>query len=237
MSSTQFLSLNPLNTIIASPQIQARQRWVAFVQMAFKNEGSNVPIRDRARDELRECRSLISSLFVAQADMLKSVPTGNEEGQRVTRDTTNESVQVMEKLVAQVKSFHAVIEQVLDHQRLNGIIEDLRKANSVEDAKISHLGANLRAAESVLQNALDEARPRLAAFKRANKRPIDVDEVISYGSKISASLSAPLGWDPTQPLGNSLPPAPTEEMMRAGKLGAMDVEEDKGGESSEKARA
>lgn len=115
---------------------------------------------------------------------------------------------------------------VLEHQRLNGIIEELRRANAVEDAKIAHLGANLRAAESVLQNALDEARPRLAALKRANKRPVDVDEVISYGSKISASLSAPTGWDPTQPLGNHLPPAPTDDMMRAGRLALLSVGED-----------
>lgn len=114
---------------------------------------------------------------------------------------------------------------VIEHQRLNGIIEELRKANAVEDAKIAHLGSNLRAAESVLQNALDEARPRLAALKRANKRPVDVDEVISYGSKISASLSAPAGWDPSQPLGNHLPPAPTEDMMRAGKLALLGIEE------------
>lgn len=114
---------------------------------------------------------------------------------------------------------------MIEHQRLNGIIEELRKANAVEDAKIAHLGSNLRAAESVLQNALDEARPRLAALKRANKRPVDVDEVISYGSKISASLSAPPGWDPSQPLGNHLPPAPTEDMMRAGKLALLGVEE------------
>lgn len=96
----------------------------------------------------------------------------------------------------------------------------------MEDAKIAHLGANLRSAESVLQNALDEARPRLTALKRANKRPVEVDEVISYGSKISASLSAPSGWDPSQPLGNHLPPAPPEEMMRAGKLAALAVEDD-----------
>ncbi|PXF49914.1 Mediator of RNA polymerase II transcription subunit 4 [Gracilariopsis chorda] len=207
--------------------------------MVQHNHASNVPIRDRARDELRECRSLISSLFVAQANLLKSISTASDDGKRIKdtkRDPTQESVQIMEKLVTQVKSFHSVMEQVLEHQRLHGIIEELRKANSVEDAKIAHLGANLRAAESVLQNSLDEAKPRLAAFKRANKRPIDVDEVISYGSKISASLSAPLGWDPSQPLGNFLPPAPTEEMMRAGKLGAVEMEEEKGAELSEKAR-
>lgn len=123
---------------------------------------------------------------------------------------------------------------VLEHQRLNGIIEELLKANTVEDAKIAHLGANLRAAESVLQNVLDEARPRLAAMKRANKRPVDADEVISYGSKISASLSAPSGWDPSQPLGNHLPPAPTDEMMRAGRLAALSIEEETKSQEGEK---
>lgn len=123
---------------------------------------------------------------------------------------------------------------VIEHQRLNGIIEELRAANAVEDAKIAHLGSNLRAAESVLQNALDEARPRIAALRRANKRPVDVDEVISYGSKISASMSAPAGWDATQPLGNHLPPAPTEDMMQSGRLAAMSFEEQ---EKAEKANA
>lgn len=97
----------------------------------------------------------------------------------------------------------------------------MRAANAAEDEKIAQLGANLRQAESIIQDVLDEAKPRLGALHRANKRPVDVDEVISYGSKISASLSAPSGWDPSQPLGNHLPPAPPEEMMRAGRLAAL----------------
>lgn len=114
----------------------------------------------------------------------------------------------------------------MEHQRLHDIIEQLRRANAVEDVKISNLGANLRAAESVLQNALDEAKPKLNALKRANKRPVDVDEVISYGSKISASLSAPPGWEPMAPLGTHLPPAPTETMMRSGRLAELTLKDD-----------
>lgn len=117
---------------------------------------------------------------------------------------------------------------VLEHQRLNAIIEELRRANAVEDVKIAHLGSNIRSAESVLQNALDDARPRLAALRRANKRPVDVDEVISYGSKISASMAAPHGWEPNTPLRNHLPPAPTESMMRSGRLAQMTLNEDDG---------
>lgn len=115
---------------------------------------------------------------------------------------------------------------MVEHQKLNEIIEQLRQANTVEDMNISALSSNLRVAESVLQNALDDAKPRLFAMKRANKRPVDVDEVISYGSKISASLSAPAGWgDPSTPLGVHLPPAPTETMMRSGRLPELTLKE------------
>lgn len=115
---------------------------------------------------------------------------------------------------------------VVEHQRLNDIIEQLRRANDVEDTKISNLNNNLRSAESLLQNALDEAKPRLAAMKQANKRPVDVDDVISFGSKISASLSAPPGWEPSVPLGAHLPPAPTEAMMRSGRLAELTLKDD-----------
>lgn len=184
------------------------------------------PVRERARDELRECHSLVKSLFEAHGKLLNERPGGREsERMAGAGEATSEPVQIMEKLVAQQKSLRKLVDEVIEHQRLNGIIEELRKANAAEDAKIAHLGANLRAAESVLQNALDEARPRLAALKRANKRPVDVDEVISYGSKISSSLSAPAGWDPTQPLGRHLPPAPGPDMMQMGKLAALALEE------------
>jgi Vitamin-D-receptor interacting Mediator subunit 4 len=113
---------------------------------------------------------------------------------------------------------------VVEHQRLNGAIEELRAAVKREDAKIAQLATVLRGAESVLQDAVDAAAPRLAALEVANKRAVDVDEVISYGGKISASLNAPPGWNHTRPLGNSLPPAPPDEMMRAGRLAALEME-------------
>lgn len=135
-------------------------------------------------------------------------------------------VQIMNQLLDQQRTLRKLIDEVVEHQRLNDIIEQLRRANTVEDVKIANLGTNLRAAESVLQNALDDAKPRLTALKRANKRPIDVDEVINYGSKISASLSAPPGWEPSAPLGAHMPPAPTEAMMRSGRLAELALKDD-----------
>lgn len=187
---------------------------------------SGSPVRERARDELRVCHSLVKGVFEAHGQLLNGRPAIRDSTSvSAAGDMTTEPVQIMEKLIAQQKSLRKLVDEVIEHQSLNGVIEELRKANAAEDAKIAHLGTNLRAAESVLQNVLDEARPRMAALKRANKRPVDVDEVISYGSKISASLSAPAGWDPTQPLGKHLPPAPAADTMRMGKLAAMALEE------------
>lgn len=139
-----------------------------------------------------------------------------------------EGVEVMHKLLEQQNKLRALSDELVQHQRLNEIIEDLRKANIVEDMKIMNMSTNLRAAECVLQNILDDAKPRLAALKRANKRPVDVDDVISYGSKISASIAAPRGWDPSTPLGVHLPPAPTEAMMRAGRLAELNEDHNSG---------
>lgn len=120
---------------------------------------------------------------------------------------------------------------VIEHQKLNAAIEDIRKAVVREDAKLAHIAASLREAETGLQDAIDEATPKVAALSMSRKRPVDVDEVVSYGSKISASLAAPHGWDHTQPLGHHLPPAPPEDLMRSGRLFALALES-AGGESA-----
>jgi Vitamin-D-receptor interacting Mediator subunit 4 len=112
---------------------------------------------------------------------------------------------------------------VIEHQKLNGALVELRRAVVREDSRIAQLATVLRDTEAILQDALDEATPRLSALEKSNKRPVDVDEVIAYATKISATLAAPPGWDPSKPLGNHMPPAPSEDMMRAGKLGTLDL--------------
>lgn len=101
------------------------------------------------------------------------------------------------------------------------MIERLMDEDRTEEKKLATLNAALRDGETALQTKLDELKPRINAMELANKRPVDVDEVVSYGTKIGASIAAPAGWDPSQPLGRHLPPAPTDDMMRVGRLAAM----------------
>lgn len=110
---------------------------------------------------------------------------------------------------------------VAQHQRLSKTIDELSAIDVNEEAKLTSLSSALRAGETALQTTLDELKPQLTALHLANKNPVDVDDVISYGTKIGASIAAPVGWDPNQQLGSYLPPAPPEEMMRAGRLAAL----------------
>lgn len=131
----------------------------------------------------------------------------------------------MEKLIETQSALRKTFDNLKTHQSTHERITKLRAAVEAENTKIAQLGATLRQAETKLQDALDKARPRIKAMERANQKPVDVDEVVSYGKKVSASLSAPPGWDTSQPLGKYLPPAPTETMMRAGRLAQMASEQ------------
>lgn len=128
----------------------------------------------------------------------------------------------MEKLISKQRDLRSVVDEIASNRRLHASLEVLRAAVAAEDARIAALAAVLRGAESRLQDVCDEAQPRLEAMEIAGKRPVDAAEVLSYGSKISATLHAPAGWDGSQGLGRALPPAPPEDMMRAGKLAKMD---------------
>lgn len=71
--------------------------------------------------------------------------------------------------------------------------------NATEEDTITRVGANMQAAISLSQNAVDEALPQLAAFKPSSKCLVNVNQVRSYCSKKSVLLSAPLGWQPLKP--------------------------------------
>ena len=166
-----------------------------------------LPIRDRVRSTLRDSQLLVTRFFHA----IQSVLSGS---------TTLSPTELLQKVLSRLQELRGLINDLAEHQRLNAEIERLTAENNAEEAKLAALSNALREGETELQSTLDEHMPTLSVMHRANKRPINVDEVVSYGSKIAATIAAPPGWDPTQPLGNYLPPAPSEEMMRSGRLAA-----------------
>lgn len=66
-----------------------------------------------------------------------------------------------------------------------------------------------------------EARQKLSSINRANKRPVQSEELIKFSHRISAShaISAPLTWQQ----GDLRRPYPTDIEMRLGFLGKSDL--------------
>jgi hypothetical protein len=177
-----------------------------------------IPARYRARAILRECQALVRRLLEANAAL--AARAGGAPA-------SLQPAQVAAKLVERQAALRAVVDELVQHQRQHAALDALRAAVAAEDARLAQLSGVLRAAEAALQDARDGAAGRLAAVDKA-ARPVDVAEVVSYGSRIAAGLAAPPAWDPAAGLAGALPPAPGEDMMRAGKLAKMERAETAG---------
>ncbi len=88
-----------------------------------------------------------------------------------------------ECLRAQRLTLICVLFTVAEHQRLNKLIDELTAIDACEEGKLTTLSSALRAGEIALQGVLDELKPQLHALHLANRHPVDVDDVISYGTK------------------------------------------------------
>lgn len=90
-----------------------------------------------------------------------------------------------------------------------------------KDQEINQLQKQLKEAEQILATALFEARQKLSSINRANKRPVQSEELIKFSHRISAShaISAPLTWQQ----GDLRRPYPTDIEMRLGFLGKSDL--------------
>lgn len=110
---------------------------------------------------------------------------------------------------------------VTEHQRTAAHIAHLTATLSSTSAALAALHTSLSSAEASLQAALDAARPRLAAAAAATAHPLPVADLIASGARLAPAIAAPPGWAPPQPLGGSVPPAVTDEAMRAGRLASL----------------
>jgi len=170
---------------------------------------SGLPPRERARSLVQESEMLVNRLF----EMVEAHTSG-----RMGKDGSSPEI-VMDSLIEKQEELKAVLLEILEQQEVHQAMEQVRRVTTEQDEKLARFMAGLRAAEGALQEALDQTKGRVAALHRSNMGLIDINDIVSYAGKISSSIAAPPNWDPSLPLGNYLPPAPTEEMMRAGRLG------------------
>eukprot|EP00188_Purpureofilum_apyrenoidigerum_P002693 Plantae.Rhodophyta-Purpureofilum_apyrenoidigerum.ctg2760.p2 GENE.Plantae.Rhodophyta-Purpureofilum_apyrenoidigerum.ctg2760~~Plantae.Rhodophyta-Purpureofilum_apyrenoidigerum.ctg2760.p2 ORF type:complete len:187 (-),score=43.17 Plantae.Rhodophyta-Purpureofilum_apyrenoidigerum.ctg2760:1214-1774(-) len=176
---------------------------------------SAIPVRERARSELRECESLVR-LLLQCFDLLA---TG-----RNSADDALQPEKITKQFVERQKVFRVIVNELVEHQKLSDAIEQVKESLRIEENKLVQLGISLREAECLLQKADDSTAARVGALRVA--KALKVKDVVQYAEKVSASYAAPANWNPAEPLGNYLPPAPTEEMMRQGSLAKLSAEEE-----------
>eukprot|EP00171_Calliarthron_tuberculosum_P002547 IDg2547t1 len=83
-------------------------------------------VRDRARAALRECHMLVTQFFHA-ADALLGGPA--------SADSTLRAEELMEKVLSRQ------VELLIEHQRLNSLIERLTEENRAEEKKLTTLSS------------------------------------------------------------------------------------------------
>ncbi|XP_037786261.1 mediator of RNA polymerase II transcription subunit 4-like [Penaeus monodon] len=104
-----------------------------------------------------------------------------------------------------------------DQARIAEIMETVQAEVDRHDQMILQLEKQLHDAHHTLSVALYQARQKLQSIARANKRPVNSEELIKYAHRISSTyaVSAPDNWQQ----GDPRRPYPTDLEMRAGYLG------------------
>lgn len=99
--------------------------------------------------------------------------------------------------------------------------ERIYEVLTFQDSEIQKLQKQLKEAEQILATAIFQARQKLSSISKANKRPVNSEELIKYAHRISAAdaVCAPLNWMP----GDIRRPYPTDIEMRMGLIGKSDI--------------
>ncbi|KAK7077328.1 Mediator of RNA polymerase II transcription subunit 4, partial [Halocaridina rubra] len=91
-----------------------------------------------------------------------------------------------------------------DQARLASIVDMVQAEVDKHDQMILQLEKQLHDAHHTLSVALYQARQKLQSINKANKRPVNSEELIKYAHRISStySVTAPTTWqqgDPRRP--------------------------------------
>merc|ERR1712168_611874 len=131
-------------------------------------------------------------------------------------DQTSALIQL---LVAKDAEIQELLKVAKHQASVQETVNRLQREVDAQQEDIKKLQTHLKEAESLLSNAVYQAKQKLEHIRRANSHPVLSEELIKYAHKISASnsVACPPGWTP----GDPRRPYPSEMEMRMGWLGKM----------------
>lgn len=126
---------------------------------------------------------------------------------------------LIELLVSKDKEIQELLEVAKNQANVQETVDKLQEEVDKQQDDIKKLQTHLKEAESLLSNAVYQAKQKLDHIKKSNKNPVPSEDLIKYAHKISASnsVSCPPGWTP----GDPRRPYPSDMEMRMGWLGKM----------------
>lgn len=127
---------------------------------------------------------------------------------------------LVELLLEKDQQIKLTLEEVGVQCELQKKIDMLRSDCSKSDMQIRACQLQLKKSEVLLNTALFYCRQKLSTMAKAVRNPVDVDEIVRFSHRISAThgVSAPDNWlqgDPRRPY-------PNQEEIRRGYLGHLD---------------
>jgi len=131
-------------------------------------------------------------------------------------DQTSALIQL---LVAKDAEIQELLKVAKNQSSVQETVNRLHQEVDKQQEDIKKLQTHLKEAESLLSNAVHQAKQKLEHIRKANRNPVSSEELIKYAHKISASnsVSCPPGWT----AGDQRRPYPSEMEMRMGWLGKM----------------
>ncbi|KAF5398520.1 Mediator of RNA polymerase II transcription subunit 4, partial [Paragonimus heterotremus] len=127
---------------------------------------------------------------------------------------------LVQLLLEKDRQFKSTLAEVETQTELQNKIDLLRSDCLKSDRQIHACQLQLKKSEILLSTALYYSRQKLDAMAKAVKNPVDIDELVRFSHRISAThgVSAPDNWvqgDPRRPY-------PNREEIRRGYLGHLD---------------
>lgn len=176
--------------------------------------------RDRLCHEVSTKQSLLTAvddIEIIALELFDLLANQNKLNSKTAAvEQTNALIQL---LVAKDKEIQELLKVAKTQEKVQVTVDKLQKELDKQQDDIVKLQTHLKEAESLLANAVFQAKQKLEHIHKANKNPVSSEELIKYAHKISASnsVSCPPGWTP----GDQRRPYPSEMEMRMGWLGKM----------------
>ncbi|KAB7505165.1 Mediator of RNA polymerase II transcription subunit 4 [Armadillidium nasatum] len=141
----------------------------------------------------------------------------NSVAPKPQRLSSNEQTQLVQLLLTKDEELKETMKVAGEQAVVAGIMESVQAEVDKHEMMIVQLEKQLYEAAHTLSVALYQARQKLDSISRANKRPVNSEELIKYAHRISStySVAAPTNWQQ----GDPRRPYPTDHEMRAGFLG------------------